>query len=83
CNNEWFEARVGRQCRRRSVRKDIKGSAGDVSSLPIPITAMRPAALEHDAGADEKLETASIGPIDVLPDRTAPALPAYARFEPL
>jgi uncharacterized protein YcbK (DUF882 family) len=66
-----------------AVERDDKGSAGDVSSLPIPIPAMRPAALEHDAGADDKLETASIGPIDVLPDRPAPALPAYARFEPL
>ncbi|TCA20901.1 DUF882 domain-containing protein [Rhizobium leguminosarum bv. viciae] len=66
-----------------AVERDDKGSAGDVSSLPIPIPAMRSAALEHDAGADDKLETASIGPIDVLPDRPAPALPAYARFEPL
>ncbi|WP_026154304.1 DUF882 domain-containing protein [Rhizobium leguminosarum] len=66
-----------------AATRDDKRSAGDVSSLPIPIPAMRPAALEHDAGADDKLETASIGPIAVLPDRPAPALPAYARFEPL
>ncbi|MBY5352779.1 DUF882 domain-containing protein [Rhizobium leguminosarum] len=66
-----------------AATRDDKRSAGDVSSLPIPIPAMRPAALEHDAGADDKLETASIGPIAVLADRPAPALPAYARFEPL
>ncbi|MGR4845591.1 DUF882 domain-containing protein [Rhizobium sp. LARHSG275] len=66
-----------------AVERDDKRSAGDVSSLPIPIPAMRPPALEHGAGADDKLETASIGPIDVLPDRPAPALPTYARFEPL
>ncbi|MBY5454963.1 DUF882 domain-containing protein [Rhizobium leguminosarum] len=66
-----------------AVERDDKRSAPDVSSLPIPIPAMRPPAREHDAGADDKLETASIGPIDVLPDRPAPALPGYARFEPL
>ncbi|MDH6657657.1 UNVERIFIED_ORG: uncharacterized protein YcbK (DUF882 family) [Rhizobium sophorae] len=66
-----------------AVERDDKRSAGDVSSLPIPIPAMRPPALEHDAGVDDKLETASIGPIDVLPDKPAPALPGYARFEPL
>ncbi|MGO7539169.1 DUF882 domain-containing protein [Rhizobium ruizarguesonis] len=32
-----------------AVERDDKGSAGDVSSLPIPIPAMRSAALEHDA----------------------------------
>ncbi|WP_461521336.1 DUF882 domain-containing protein [Rhizobium leguminosarum] len=66
-----------------AVERDDKRSAGDVSSLPIPIPAMRPPALEHDAGVDDKLETASTGPIDVLPDKPAPALPGYARFEPL
>ncbi|WP_105007069.1 DUF882 domain-containing protein [Rhizobium leguminosarum] len=66
-----------------AAERDDKRSAPDVSSLPIPIPAMRPITLEHDASADDKLETASIGPIDVLPDRPAPALPAYARFEPL
>ncbi|NNG70115.1 DUF882 domain-containing protein [Rhizobium laguerreae] len=65
-----------------AATRDDKRSAGDVSSLPIPVPAMRPPALEHDAGADDILETASIGPIAVLPDRPAPALPAYARFEP-
>lgn len=66
-----------------AAERDDKRSAGDVPSLPIPIPAMRPAALEHDAEMDDKLETASIGPIDVLPDKPAPALPGYARFEPL
>ncbi|NKK47142.1 DUF882 domain-containing protein [Rhizobium leguminosarum] len=66
-----------------AVERGDKRSAGHVSSLPIPIPAMRPPALEHDAGVDDKLETASIGPIDVLPDKPAPALPGYARFEPL
>ncbi|QND16657.1 DUF882 domain-containing protein [Rhizobium leguminosarum bv. trifolii] len=66
-----------------AAERDDKRSAPDVSSLPIPIPAMRPAALAHDADMDDKLETASIGPIDVLPDRPAPALPGYARFEPL
>ncbi|MVO94442.1 DUF882 domain-containing protein [Rhizobium leguminosarum] len=66
-----------------AAERDDKRSAGDVPSLPIPIPAMRPAALEHDADMDDKLETASIGPIDVLPDKPAPALPGYARFEPL
>jgi hypothetical protein len=63
--------------------RDDKGSAGDVSSLPIPIPAMRPPALAQDAGADDRLETASIGPIDALPERQTPALPAHARFHPL
>ncbi|MDV4153498.1 DUF882 domain-containing protein [Rhizobium brockwellii] len=66
-----------------AAERDDKRSAPDVSSLPIPIPAMRPPALKHDADMDDKLETASIGPIDVLPDRPAPALPGYARFEPL
>ncbi|MGR9137160.1 DUF882 domain-containing protein [Rhizobium leguminosarum] len=66
-----------------AAERDDKRSAGDVSSLPIPIPAMRPPALERDADMDDKLETASIGPIDVLPDKPAPALPGYARFEPL
>ncbi|MGW9946743.1 uncharacterized protein YcbK (DUF882 family) [Rhizobium leguminosarum] len=66
-----------------AAERDDKQSAPDVSSLPIPIPAMRPPALERDADMDDKLETASIGPIAVLPDKPAPALPGYARFEPL
>jgi uncharacterized protein YcbK (DUF882 family) len=66
-----------------AVERDDKRSAPDLASLPIPIPAMRPPALEHDADMDDKLETASIGPIAVLPDSPAPALPGYARFEPL
>ncbi|MFH7467792.1 hypothetical protein, partial [Pseudomonas syringae group genomosp. 7] len=66
-----------------AAERDDKRSAPDVSSLPIPIPAMRPPALERDADMDDKLETASIGPIAVLPDKPAPALPGYARFEPL
>ncbi|WP_427147926.1 DUF882 domain-containing protein [Rhizobium leguminosarum] len=66
-----------------AVERNDKRSASDLASLPIPIPAMRPAALERDSDMDDKLETASIGPIDVLPDRPAPALPGYARFEPL
>ncbi|MBX5192435.1 DUF882 domain-containing protein [Rhizobium sp. NZLR3b] len=62
--------------------RDDKRSAGDVSSLPIPIPAMRPPALAHDAGTDDTLQTASIGPIDALPERQAPGLPAHARFHP-
>ncbi|MBY5915852.1 DUF882 domain-containing protein [Rhizobium leguminosarum] len=66
-----------------AVERDDKRSASDLASLPIPIPAMRPATLEHDVDMDDKLETASIGPIAVLPDSPAPALPGYARFEPL
>jgi hypothetical protein len=66
-----------------AVERNDKRSASDLASLPIPIPAMRPPALERDSDMDGKLETASIGPIDVLPDRPAPALPGYARFEPL
>lgn len=66
-----------------AVERNDKRSASDLASLPIPIPAMRPPALERDSDMDDKLETASIGPIDVLPDRPAPALPGYARFEPL
>jgi len=66
-----------------AVERDDKRSAPEVSSLPIPIPAMRPATPEHDADVNDKLETASIGPIEVLPERPAPALPGYARFEPL
>ncbi|MBB3917377.1 uncharacterized protein YcbK (DUF882 family) [Rhizobium fabae] len=62
---------------------DDKRSAPDLSSLPIPIPAMRPPALARDAGADDKLETASIGPIAALPERRTPVLPAHARFHPL
>ncbi|RXT18742.1 hypothetical protein B5P46_28010 [Rhizobium leguminosarum] len=66
-----------------TVERDDKQSAPDLASFPIPIPAMRPPALEHDAGVDDKLETASIGPIAALPDRPAPTLPAHASFEPL
>ncbi|WP_042118912.1 DUF882 domain-containing protein [Rhizobium etli] len=61
---------------------DDKGSAGDIPSLPIPIPAMRPVALAH-ASANDKLVTASIGPIAALPERRPPALPAHARFHPV
>ncbi|MDC9810821.1 DUF882 domain-containing protein [Rhizobium binxianense] len=66
-----------------AVEPDEKPPAGDVSSLSIPIPAMRPLAPAPDADVDDKLETASIGPIDALPDKPASALPAHARFEPL
>ncbi|MBB2754221.1 UNVERIFIED_ORG: uncharacterized protein YcbK (DUF882 family) [Rhizobium aethiopicum] len=65
-----------------AAERDDKGSAPDVSSLPIPIPAMRPAALEHEADVDDELETASIGPIAALPERPASALPVHARFHP-
>ncbi|WP_434710962.1 DUF882 domain-containing protein [Rhizobium sp. YTUHZ045] len=66
-----------------AVERDDKGSAPDLSSLPIPIPAMRPLALAQDAGADDRLVTASIGPISALPEKPAPALPAHARFHPV
>nr|WP_125869700.1 DUF882 domain-containing protein [Rhizobium leguminosarum] len=66
-----------------AVERDDKGSAADVSSLSIPIPAMRPPALAQDAGADDKLVTASIGPIAALPEKPTPGLPAHARFHPL
>ncbi|MBY4629958.1 DUF882 domain-containing protein [Rhizobium croatiense] len=62
--------------------RDDEDAAPDVSSLPIPIPAMRPPALAHDAGADDELKTASIGPIAALPERPATALPVHARFHP-
>ncbi|MBP2444545.1 uncharacterized protein YcbK (DUF882 family) [Rhizobium leguminosarum] len=65
-----------------AAERDDKGSAPDLSSLPIPIPAMRPAALAHDADVDDKLETASIGPIAALPEKPASALPVHARFHP-
>ncbi|MEB3047704.1 DUF882 domain-containing protein [Rhizobium mulingense] len=61
--------------------RDEEGAVPDVSSLPIPIPAMRPPALAHDPGADDELKTASIGPIAALPERQT-ALPAHARFHP-
>ncbi|EJT04713.1 hypothetical protein RCCGE510_14255 [Rhizobium sp. CCGE 510] len=64
-----------------AAEPDEKRSVPNLSSLPIPIPAMRPAALEHDADVD-KLETASIGPIAALPERQTPALPDHARFHP-
>ncbi|MBX4859290.1 DUF882 domain-containing protein [Rhizobium sophorae] len=66
-----------------AVEQDKKPSAPDLSSLSIPIPAMRPPALEHEADEDDKLETASIGPIAALPERQTSALPAHARFHPL
>ncbi|MBX4937883.1 DUF882 domain-containing protein [Rhizobium binae] len=62
--------------------RDDKGAAPDVSSLPIPIPAMRPPALAHDASADDQLKTASIGPIVRLPERQTSALPDHTRFHP-
>lgn len=50
----------------------------DLSSLPIPIPAMRPANL----GVDPELEIASIGPIGVLADKRTSALPTYTGFKP-
>ncbi|MEF3134091.1 DUF882 domain-containing protein [Rhizobium sp. 268] len=64
-----------------AAEPDGKRSVPDLSSLPIPIPAMRPAAFEHGADVD-KLETASIGPIAALPERPASALPVHARFHP-
>ncbi|SEI18510.1 Uncharacterized conserved protein YcbK, DUF882 family [Rhizobium tibeticum] len=61
---------------------DDERSSVDLSSLPIPIPAMRPASLGGDAGIDAKLDTASIGAIDALPDRRTSALPTYSGFEP-
>lgn len=65
-----------------AAEPDDKRSVPDVSSLQIPIPAMRPPALAHDADVDEELETASIGPIVTLPERPASALPSHARFHP-
>ncbi|MBX4973307.1 DUF882 domain-containing protein [Rhizobium lentis] len=62
---------------------DDKDSAPDLASFQIPIPAMRPVAPAQDAAADDRLVTASIGPIDALPERRPPALPAHARFHPL
>lgn len=64
-----------------AAEPDDKRSVPDLASLPIPIPAMRPAALEHGADVD-KLETASIGPIAALPERQASALSDHARFHP-
>ncbi|WP_082929026.1 DUF882 domain-containing protein [Rhizobium aegyptiacum] len=66
-----------------AVEPDEKPAAPDLSSLVIPIPAMRPVALAHDTGADDELETASIGPIAALPERRPPELPAHARFHRL
>ncbi|RUM23173.1 DUF882 domain-containing protein [Rhizobium vallis] len=65
-----------------AAERDDERSAGDVSSLPIPIPAMRPPALQQDARTDDKLETASIGPIAALAEKSTPVLPAHARFHP-
>ncbi|WP_037081461.1 DUF882 domain-containing protein [Rhizobium sp. CF122] len=62
--------------------RDDERSSVDLSSRPIPIPAMRPAARGGDAGIDAKLETASIGPIDAPPGRRTSALPTYSGFEP-
>lgn len=61
---------------------DDKGAAPDVSPFRIPVPAMRPPALAHDAGADDELKTASIGPIAALPEKQTSALPVHARFHP-
>ncbi|WEA24511.1 DUF882 domain-containing protein [Rhizobium binxianense] len=66
-----------------AVERNEKDLAGDVPAFPVPIPAMRPVAMTHDAGADDSLVTASIGPIEALPERRPPALPAHARFHPL
>jgi uncharacterized protein YcbK (DUF882 family) len=66
-----------------AIGRDDERSSVDLSSSPIPIPAMRPAALDGDAGADAMLETASVGPIDALPDRPTSALPTHGGFEPL
>ncbi|MBZ9790952.1 DUF882 domain-containing protein [Rhizobium sp. 3T7] len=65
-----------------ALARDDERPPVDLSSLPIPIPAMRPAAWGNDTGIDAKLETASIGPIDALPDRRTSALPTYSGFEP-
>ncbi|WP_184697554.1 DUF882 domain-containing protein [Rhizobium leguminosarum] len=65
-----------------AAEQDDKGSAPDLSSLQIPIPAMRPPALAQDADVDDELETASIGPIAELPGRQTSALPDHARFHP-
>ncbi|MBX4888247.1 DUF882 domain-containing protein [Rhizobium bangladeshense] len=62
---------------------DDNDSAPDLASLQIPIPAMRPVAPAQDAAADDRLETASIGPIAALPERRPPALPVHARFNPV
>ncbi len=61
---------------------DDKVAAPDVVPFRIPVPAMRPPALAHDAGADHELKTASIGPIAALPERQTFSLPAHARFHP-
>lgn len=66
-----------------AVERDDKRSTPALSSLPIPIPAMRPPTLEQTADADDRLETASIAPIAALAERPTPALPAHARFHPL
>ncbi|KPH08476.1 DUF882 domain-containing protein [Rhizobium acidisoli] len=65
-----------------ATERDDKRSAPDLSSLQIPIPAMRPPALVRDADVDDGLETASIGPIAALPGRQISALPDHARFHP-
>ncbi|WP_425352430.1 DUF882 domain-containing protein [Rhizobium chutanense] len=58
-------------------------AAPELSSLPVPIPAMRPAPPARGADADATLVTASIGPIAALAEKPAPVLPAHARFAPL
>ncbi|ACI56200.1 protein of unknown function DUF882 [Rhizobium leguminosarum bv. trifolii WSM2304] len=65
-----------------AAERDDKGPAPDLSSLQIPIPAMRPPALAHETDVDDELETASIGPIAALPGRQISALPDHARFHP-
>ncbi|PCK82078.1 MULTISPECIES: DUF882 domain-containing protein [Rhizobium] len=61
---------------------DDKGATPDVAPFRIPVPAMRPTALAHDADADDELKTASIGPIAALPEKQTSALPVHARFHP-
>ncbi|RUM07440.1 DUF882 domain-containing protein [Rhizobium chutanense] len=66
-----------------AAERDDKGSVPALSSLPVPIPAMRPAAPARGADTDATLVTASIGPIAALAEKPAPVLPAHARFGPL
>ncbi|EGE57495.1 DUF882 domain-containing protein [Rhizobium phaseoli] len=62
--------------------RDDHGAAPDVSSLPIPIPAMRPPSLAHETSPDTELKTASIGPIAALAENQTSALAVHARFHP-
>ncbi|UWU18081.1 DUF882 domain-containing protein (plasmid) [Rhizobium sullae] len=65
-----------------AAEREDERSSLDLSSFPIPIPAMRPSDLRGDAGADAKLETASIGPVGVLPGRRSSASATYTGFKP-